>query len=93
MMTYKGSGLFFVRDHMEKMGPDARARLDERLQPEDRELMRTAPAIDWIAVERVDRVFRAAAALSFPGEGAALRLFGRAQCKHDLTGIYRTLPT
>lgn len=91
MGNFKGIGLVFVRDKVQRWGDSAAAEFVEQLTPPDRERYVRVLATTWVPVDAADRILACAARYLYPGDAQGLRHIGREMASDHLTGVYRIL--
>jgi hypothetical protein len=87
----KGTGVAWLRDLINKRGPEADQAMAQNLSPEDLRAFRTAMPISWVPEGSATRIFRAAGDILFSGAPSPLIEVGRGMAKANMTGIYSIL--
>lgn len=85
----KCTGVAWLRDLIEKKGPEAEQAMAKALSPDDYRSYRTAMPISWISEEAITRIFKAAGEILFSGSTSSLAEVGRGMAKANMTGIYQ----
>jgi hypothetical protein len=85
----KGTGVAWLRELIQKKGPEADQAMAKALSPDDYRAFRTSMPISWISEEAITRIFKAAGDVLFAEAPSPLAEVGRGMAKANMTGIYK----
>jgi hypothetical protein len=91
MQKYKGSGLIIVKRMFTQQPPAVKGSFFASLGPEEKRVIESALATQWLPIEVVGSIFSKAAAALYPGNQRGLEELGRQQALDNLSGMYRPL--